>query len=94
MLTLAKTKEIGNKLNVNFDVISVNTLRQGIIIELEHGKRYKETNITNDNLILTAKIALAHLIEYPDYYDYLEKMEEKLYKKWSGKKKPNIFLKK
>ena len=38
-------------------------------IELEHGSINPNTNVTNDDPILTAKIALAHLNEYPDYYN-------------------------
>ena len=41
----------------------------GINTELEHGLINPKTNITNDNLILTAKIALAHLNEFPNYYN-------------------------
>jgi Protein of unknown function (DUF5661) len=33
-------------------------------------------NVTNDDSLLTGKIALAHLNEYPDYYDRPDKMEE------------------
>ena len=40
-----------------------------INIELEHGKINPETNITNNDLELTTKIALAHLNEYPNYYN-------------------------
>ena len=43
-------------------------------IETEHGLVNLETNVTNDNLLLTAKIALAHLNEYPNYYDEIEKL--------------------
>jgi hypothetical protein len=91
-ITKAQAKRIGDKLNVNFDIIDVETLQSGMNVELEHGKRCSITNITNDNLELTAKIALAHLLEYPNYYVELEKMEERLNKYWKNKKKPYIFL--
>lgn len=90
--TKTQTLRAGKKLGVNFDVISVDTLQTGINVELEHGKRHGRTNITNDSIILSATIALAHLEEFPDYYEALEKMEEKLKLKWKGKKKPNIFI--
>lgn len=45
-------------------------------VELEHGRRDPATNVTNDDPILTGKIALAHLNEFPDYYIRLIKMEE------------------
>ncbi len=48
----------------------------GLDVELEHGVRDLETNVTHDNEMITGKIALAHLNEYPDYYTRLEKMEK------------------
>ena len=45
-------------------------------IELEHGFRFPETNITDDDPIITGKIALAHLNQYADYYDILEELED------------------
>lgn len=49
----------------------------GLQVELEHGTVSPATNITNDDPILTAKIALAHLAELPMYYTLLKEMEEK-----------------
>lgn len=50
-------------------------LRMGMDVELEHGRRDPETNVTGDDPVMTAKIALAHLHEMPDYYERLEEME-------------------
>ena len=41
----------------------------GLNIELEHGTINQKTNVTNDDLEKTAKIALAHLNEFPNYYN-------------------------
>jgi hypothetical protein len=49
--------------------------RMGMDVELEHGARDPQTNVTGDDLIMTAKIARAHLNEFPDYYTRLAKME-------------------
>ena len=38
--------------------------------------RSGEPNVTGDDPTVTAKIALAHLNEFPDYYTRLERMEE------------------
>ena len=54
---------------VNFDKFSFDDFVTGINIESEHGLANPLTNITNDNLLLTAKIALAHLNEFPNYYN-------------------------
>lgn len=56
-------------LNIKFDRFSIDEFLDGINIELEHGKVDNETNVTNDDLILTSKIALAHLNEFPNYYN-------------------------
>lgn len=48
---------------------------KGIHVELEHGSKDPITNITNDDPVLTGKITLAHLKEFPDYYKRLEKMK-------------------
>ena len=56
-------------LGVNFDKFSPYEFLEGINIELEHGTINPHTNVTNDDLLLTAKIALAHLNEFPNYYN-------------------------
>ena len=44
-------------------------------VELEHGARDADTNVTGDDALVTGKIALAHLREFPDYYTRLARME-------------------
>ncbi len=92
-ISLQEAKNVAEKLKVNLNIIPIKVFRDAMTIELEHGKKYgKLTNVTNDNLLLTGKIALAHLIEYPDYYTRLEKMENQADRYWSNKVKPNILL--
>ena len=69
MFNLNDAVEISNKLKIKFDKFSIKDLLTGINIELEHGTINPSTNITNDNLEMTTKIALAHLNEYPNYYN-------------------------
>ena len=56
-------------LGVVFNDFTPEEFLDGINIELEHGTINPKTNVTNDNLIVTAKIALAHLNEFPNYYN-------------------------
>ena len=56
-------------LNVKFDKFTIEEFLDGINIELEHGTVNSLTDVTNDDLLLTAKIALAHLNEFPNYYN-------------------------
>lgn len=66
--------------------------KYGIEVELEHGSELGEnTNVTNDDLLATARIALAHFKEFPDYYRHLKLMEEKLEREWERKNKPCII---
>lgn len=58
-----------NILRIKFDKFRPDDLLRGMNIEREHGLVNPETNVTNDDIITTAKIALAHLNEYPNYYN-------------------------
>ena len=71
-----EAQEIGQKLGIKWDKFDVDQFRRGLDIELEHGLINLDTNVTNDDPIMTGKIALAHLNEFADYYDRLEKMEQ------------------
>ena len=69
------------ELNVDFSEFSLSDFITGINIELEHGLIDPLTNVTNDDLLTTAKIALAHLKEFPNYYNNeygLQSFEKKL----------------
>lgn len=70
MFSLQEILTSAKMLGIKFDKFTINDLITGINIELEHGTVNPLTNVTNDDLILTMKIALAHLIEYPNYYNH------------------------
>lgn len=81
MFTLKNILDIAQELNIDFTKFSLSDFITGINIELEHGLINPITNVTNNDLLITAKIALAHLNEFPNYYnnDYgLPAFEEKL----------------
>ena len=95
------------KLGVNPAVIRPERIRAGILVELEHGTKlvYKQTNVTNDNLLKTTQIVLAHLVEnpglwdestnmyiIPDYYHRLAEMEKASDAEWKNYVKPAVFL--
>lgn len=88
MFNINDAVNIANKLNIRFDKFNIKDFLTGLNIELEHGTINPKTNVTNDDLEMTAKIALAHLNEYPNYYNKeygLPKFEEKLKEKLSQK---------
>jgi len=68
-------KRIGETIGIDWSEFDIDQFRMGLDIELEHGLVDPNTNVTDDDEIITGKIALAHLNEFPDYYTRLEKME-------------------
>ena len=73
--TAEEAKRIGGAIGVDWKTVDIEQFRMGLAIELEHGARDPQTNVTNDDEVTTGKIALAHLKEIPDYYTRLQKME-------------------
>ena len=82
-----QAKAIGDQLEISWEEIDLAEFTMGLNVELEHGKRYPETNLTDDDPKLTGKIAWAHLKEFPDYYTRLEKMEKDAKTFWQEKQK-------
>ena len=80
--TAEQAKAIGEKLGIKWDKFDVEQFRRGMDVELEHGTVDPNTNVSNDNPLVTGKIALAHLNEFPDYYTRLDKMEEEAEEHW------------
>ena len=81
-LNLTDAKTIGDDLGINWNEVDINEFTKGVNIEFEHGTKYPETNVTNNDKKLTGKIAWAHLKEFPDYYTRLEKLEKKAGEYW------------
>jgi hypothetical protein len=73
--TAEEAKRIGEALGIDWSKFDVEQYRMGIDVELEHGLVDGHTNVTDNDSMVTGKIALAHLNEFPDYYTRLEKME-------------------
>ena len=73
-----EARRIGERIGIDWETspFDVDQFRRGMDVELEHGARDADTNVTNDDPVTTGKIARAHLNEFPDYYTRLERMEE------------------
>ncbi|MFA4819303.1 MAG: DUF5661 family protein [Patescibacteria group bacterium] len=84
IFTLDQAKLIGGQLGIGWDKFDLEQFRAGLDVELEHGTVSPATNVTNDDQLLTAKIALAHLNEFPDYYTRLAKMEKEAESFWEN----------
>ncbi len=76
--TVEEARRIGEQVGIDWGAapFDVEQFRRGLEVELEHGLRDPSTDVTGNDPIMTAKIALAHLNEFPDYYTRLERMEE------------------
>jgi hypothetical protein len=81
-----EAKKIGEQLGIDWSQYNVEQFRMGLDVELEHGTIDARTNVTEDDPIITGKIALAHLNEFPDYYTRLDKLEEEADNYWTNKK--------
>ena len=64
-----------SEINTEKMKIPLEEFRMGLEVELEHGIRFGDANVTNNHPILTGKIVLAHLKEMMDYYERLEVAE-------------------
>ena len=75
--SLDDAERIAGILGIDFttSAFSIEEFHAGLAVELEHGQRDPDTNVTGDDPVLTGKIALAHLREMPDYYTRLAEME-------------------
>jgi len=71
-----EARRIGEQLGVDWTRFDVEQFRMGLEVELEHGLRDPSTNVTDNDLVMTGKIALAHLNEFGDYYTRLAAMED------------------
>ena len=81
-----EARQIGDKLGINWAKIDLEQFQHGLEVEFEHGARDPETNVTNDDVVLTGKIAWAHLKEFPDYYTRLNRLEAEADAYWAARR--------
>ena len=83
--TAEEARRSGEEVGIDWSSapFEVEQFRIGMNVELEHGLHDLLTNVTDDDPQVTAKIALAHLNEFADYYTRLERMEEEAKRDWS-----------
>ena len=86
--TIEDAHLIGTELGIDWEAspFDVEQFLLGLGVELEHGLHDPETNVTGNDPIMTGKIALAHLREFPDYYTRLEKLENEAEEYWDEKR--------
>ena len=82
-----EARAAGERIGIDWaeSLFDVEQFRMGMDVELEHGTHDPQTNVTDDDVTVTAQIARAHLNEFPDYYTRLEKMEAEAEEYWAAR---------
>jgi hypothetical protein len=83
--TTEEAKRVGDEIGVDWSRFDLEQFRRGMDVEFEHGSHDPQTDVTHDDPIVTGKIALAHMKEFPDYYERLERMEAEAEREWAAR---------
>jgi hypothetical protein len=85
--SIEQARDIGERVGIDWGSsrFDADQFRMGLEVELEHGRRDPETNVSDDDELTTGRIARAHLNEFPDYYTRLAAMEAEAERYWSGR---------
>jgi uncharacterized protein DUF5661 len=81
--TVEEARRVGDAIGVDWSRFDVEQFRAGMDVEFEHGGHDPQTDVTHDDPIVTGKIALAHMKEFPDYYERLARMEAEAERYWA-----------
>ncbi len=86
--TAEQARAAGTRIGIDWSTspFDVEQFRMGMDVELEHGTHDPETNVTGDDIEVTAKIARAHLNEFHDYYTRLARMESEAEAYWDARR--------
>ena len=85
--TNEEARRVGDEIGVDWSRFDLEQFRHGMDVAYEHGSHHPPTDVTGDDPILTGKIALAHMKEFPDYYERLEHMERQAERYWADKRR-------
>jgi hypothetical protein len=84
--TPEEARRVGDAIGVDWSRFDLELFRAGMDVEFEHGSHDPQTDVTHDDPIVTGKIALAHMKEFPDYYEPLARMEAEAERYWDEKR--------
>jgi hypothetical protein len=79
-----EARRVGDEIGVDWERYDLDQFRAGTDVELEHGSHDPQTDVTRDYPVATGKIALAHMKEFPDYSEPLERMEAEAEREWAA----------
>jgi Protein of unknown function (DUF5661) len=84
--TPEEARRVGDAIGVDWTLFDLEQFRAGMDVEFEHGSHDPQTDVTHDDPVVTGKIALAHMKEFPDYYERLERMEAEAEAEWASRR--------
>lgn len=84
--TSDEAKRIGDSIGIDWSTYELEEFRRGMDVEFEHGSHDPQTDVTHDDPLITGKIALAHMKEFPDNYTRLDKMEAEAEREWAARR--------
>jgi hypothetical protein len=84
-VTAEEARRVGDEIGVDWQRFDLEQFRAGMNVEFEHGSHDPQTDVTGDDPVTTGKIALAHMKEFPDYYERLGRMEAEAEREWAAK---------
>jgi hypothetical protein len=84
--TTDEARRVGDEIGVDWSRFDLEQFRAGMDVEYEHGSHDPQTDVTHDDPVVTGKIALAHMKEFPDYYERLERMEAEAEREWAARR--------
>jgi len=83
--TIEEARRVGDAIGVDWNRFDLEQFRTDMDVEFEHGSHDPQTDVTGNDPIITGKIALAHMKEFPDYYERLERMEREAERDWKDR---------
>jgi len=88
-ISTEEAKRVGESLHIDWEQVDLEDFRQGLMGKHESGAIDPETGLTYDSVLLTAKVVLAHMQEFPDYFTRLAKLKEEVDQYQSGRRQRN-----
>ena len=79
-------RRVGESLHIDWEQVDLEEFRQGLMGNHKPGAIDPETGLTYDSVLLTAKIVLAHMEEFPDYFTRLAKLKEEVDEYQAGRR--------
>ncbi len=85
-ISRVQARRVGESLHIDWEQIDLEEFRQGLMGNHKPGAIDPETGLAYDDVLLTGKIVLAHMEEFPDYFTRLAKLEEEVDEYRSGQR--------